>query len=745
MTKTRKRYVAFFVLALATLVAVAVINLVALRSDIVESAKFQLAQGRLQVESSISDVAERNLVAATIIAGSPTVIDKVARGAREELLAELRGTFEFLKRNEITNLHFHRPDTTTLLRLHRPDLFDDDLSTIRAMIVSVNKNKSAVKGIEFGVNGLVIRGAAPIVGAEGRQFGAVEAGTFVNDGFLTRIATPRMSHAVFVLDGESFKLFAKSDDFGLGRDVSVDAISERTVAMDQTAAAYWSRRDFIHASLPLFDYTNRKIGLLLIEIDNSPLEKNFRTTLFLTVGGVSGIIMLSVVSYGVSVARFFSATQRETQAALLQAQEQERKIVELNRAFEERQASAHITIRLMQDVIDAVPAVINYKDRNLRYVAVNKACADFYGVSQAQMIGKTISEMTSGLDQKELERAEMAVMASGVAMAPRDFVGRAKDGRLETWWTTKSPLRSPGGEIVGLVTVALDVTNLKDAISALETRNAQYQEVIAQLEEQSRSIEALNVRYLDERRAAIEASRAKSEFLANMSHELRTPLNAVIGYSELIASKIAGPLDSRYVGYGNDILSAGRHLLAVISDILDMSRIDAGKLELVLEQVEVAELISEVLRIMKPRAQAKRQTIDVKLDRELSTVEVDVRSAKQVAINLLSNAVKFSPAGSVISISARRYLERGVELEVRDDGPGIPLDKQHRLFEPFWQEADARTRSHEGTGLGLAICKKLVELHAGQIMVDSAPGLGTKVVVTFPGRTEIQVDPKIHS
>jgi signal transduction histidine kinase/Tfp pilus assembly protein PilE len=227
------------------------------------------------------------------------------------------------------------------------------------------------------------------------------------------------------------------------------------------------------------------------------------------------------------------------------------------------------------------------------------------------------------------------------------------------------------------------------------------------------------------------SSRLKSEFLANMSHELRTPLNAIIGFSEMIGSEVLGPGLPRYREYANDINGAGAHLLALINDVLDLSKAEAGKLELTSEPVDLEALIKECARLMRGRAaeQNLRMTIGVTA---LPQLLVDRLRIKQIFLNLLSNAIKFTPPGGKVSIAAEQDATGDIVICVRDTGIGIAPEMIPLAFEPFRQVDSTLSRKFEGTGLGLPLVKTLVELHGGRVRMESALGKGVAVFVAFP-------------
>ncbi|MFQ5656777.1 MAG: response regulator [Candidatus Methylomirabilales bacterium] len=231
------------------------------------------------------------------------------------------------------------------------------------------------------------------------------------------------------------------------------------------------------------------------------------------------------------------------------------------------------------------------------------------------------------------------------------------------------------------------------------------------------------------------ATRAKSEFLANMSHELRTPLNAIIGFSEILLDESLGHLsrEERREFLGN-IHNSGRHLLGLINDILDLSKIEAGRMEIRPEECPIGEALNGVLNTIKPMATPKNIAIEVTLDPQLSTVSADVVKFKQILYNLLSNAMKFTPEGGNVYVRASAR-EEWAEFSVRDTGIGIKPEDRERVFQEFQQVEMSAARQYEGTGLGLALAKKFVELHGGRIWVESEVGKGSTFTFTMPLET----------
>lgn len=228
------------------------------------------------------------------------------------------------------------------------------------------------------------------------------------------------------------------------------------------------------------------------------------------------------------------------------------------------------------------------------------------------------------------------------------------------------------------------------------------------------------------------ANKAKSDFLANMSHEIRTPLNAVIGFSQMLQSDVSGYSTPRKKAeYAENILTSGRHLHRLIGDILDLSKIEAGEMDLDEEDVDVKAVADECLVMMSDHVTRKRITLSSTVPDGLPRLHADRLRVKQILLNLLSNAAKFTPVGGAIEVAA--VLEQGaMVLRVRDTGIGIATSHQERIFAPFNQSADSYTRTDEGAGLGLPLVRSLVALHGATIELDSQPGVGTTAVVRFP-------------
>ncbi len=262
-----------------------------------------------------------------------------------------------------------------------------------------------------------------------------------------------------------------------------------------------------------------------------------------------------------------------------------------------------------------------------------------------------------------------------------------------------------------------EVVNLLQTFATQSVLAIQNARLFREIEDKSRQIEAAN--------------RHKSEFLANMSHELHTPLNAIIGFSEVLGERMFGELNEKQAEYTDDILTSGRHLLSLINEILDLSKVEAGRMELELATFDLPLAIDNARTFVRERATKHGINLDVTIDERLGDFVGDERKIKQVLLNLLSNAVKFTPEGGRIGINAKQ-ADGSVEISVSDTGIGIAPEDQARIFEEFRQVGGDYAHKKEGTGLGLTLAKKFVELHGGKIWVESEVGKGSRFIFTLP-------------
>jgi two-component system, cell cycle sensor histidine kinase PleC len=325
--------------------------------------------------------------------------------------------------------------------------------------------------------------------------------------------------------------------------------------------------------------------------------------------------------------------------------------------------------------------------------------------------------------QKPVVRNKIVTAGPAIPGA-RTFEAQLEDGR----WLHISERRTKDG---GYVSVGTDITALKTHEEKLIDSEKRLMATVSDLRTSQQRSAELTEKYAAEKTRAEEANQAKSKFLANMSHELRTPLNAIIGFSEIMESRMFGPLGSeKYHEYCSDIRGSGQYLLEVINDILDMSKIEAGRIRLDFEDLSLDSLLGEAMRVVSARAEEKQLNVTSRISPDLQ-LRADRRALKQVMLNLLSNAVKFTHPGGRITVRGR-VSGQCIVLAIADTGIGIAKDALTKLGRPFEQVESQLTKSHQGSGLGLAISKSLVELHGGGMRIRSALGKGTLVVVRLP-------------
>ena len=354
-----------------------------------------------------------------------------------------------------------------------------------------------------------------------------------------------------------------------------------------------------------------------------------------------------------------------------------------------------------------------------RLVLWNNKFEDFFGFQPGNL--------QQGLDYATIEYHSNNSIENITPLA--DGTGaeiELKDGRWIRYLETQT---ADGGR----VSIGTEVTAIRTREQQLQSNQDALQKTITVLKKSQVRIVELAENYEQEKIRAEEANQSKSEFLANMSHELRTPLNAINGFSDIMNKELFGPLgDPRYSEYVKDILFSGQHLLSLINDILDMSKIEAGKMSLNTEAMQMNDMISQVIRIVRGRADDNRLKLLYEED-TLPEIEADPRAVKQILLNLMTNAIKFTPEGGVVTVAVEPK-SAGLIIRVSDTGIGISKDDIQRLAQPFEQIDSQHSRQHEGTGLGLALSKSLVELHGGNFGIDSVVGQGTTVTFTLPNR-----------
>jgi two-component system cell cycle sensor histidine kinase PleC len=384
----------------------------------------------------------------------------------------------------------------------------------------------------------------------------------------------------------------------------------------------------------------------------------------------------------------------------------------------------------LRDAIETIPEAFVLWDAEDRLVLCNSHFQRLHRLPDSAVTPGTSYETVievGSMPEVRTRQQDAANQAPGA----RTFEAQLDDGS----WLHISERRTKDG---GYVSVGTDITRIKEHEQKLVDNDLRLRASVidlkrsqAELERQAMELADLAEKYSDEKNRAEEANQAKSKFLANMSHELRTPLNAIIGFSEIMGSGLFGKLGSdKYREYCHDILTSGKYLLDVINDILDMSKIEAGRMRLDLEPLDLSKTLAESLRVVSGRAEDKHLTLDADIANTISVI-ADRRAVKQIIVNLLSNAVKFTPDEGKVVVRGQ-MLSDSIVLVIADTGIGIAPESLRRLGKPFEQVESQLTKTYQGSGLGLAIARSLTNLHGGSMKLRSKLGAGTVVRVTLP-------------
>lgn len=386
-------------------------------------------------------------------------------------------------------------------------------------------------------------------------------------------------------------------------------------------------------------------------------------------------------------------------------------------------AAAQAAESRLRDGVESISEAFVLFDRQGRLILWNQAFEDAFGFDHGVV--------RRGAMKDELNRiAGLAIKAEHRPASGRAGLREVElnDGR---WLQLSERFTSEGGSVV----TAADITAIKRQEAERRRAADDLRATVDQLESSQEKLSLLARKYEVAMTRAEAANQAKSEFLANMSHELRTPLNAINGFSEIMASELFGPLNEKYKGYAGDILKSGQHLLSLINDVLDMAKIEAGKMTLHYEPVSLREVCEDAVRLMRGKVQEAGLKIAVEAG-DLPDIEADQRGVKQVMLNLISNAVKFTPEGGSIVVSLKPFVgaqgEDRVRVACADTGIGIAPEDLVRLARPFEQVEGQHSKTTQGTGLGLALTKSLIEMHGGQLSMESQPGVGTVVSFDLP-------------
>lgn len=389
----------------------------------------------------------------------------------------------------------------------------------------------------------------------------------------------------------------------------------------------------------------------------------------------------------------------------------------------------------LRALMDNVPDAIFFKDQNLHFTQVNPPQASLLGVAGShEVVGHMLGDLVTPERAALIEEQERDIVQRGVPVVDRVESVVGVDGGV-TWHSiTKVPIREHD-QVVGLVGIARDVTKRKQAEDYLRRAHEELQKAVEErtswLRQEIRRRAVAEDQTRAARDAAEAASRAKTIFLANMSHELRTPLNAIIGFAELTETQLDEHETERFGGYLANITESAHHLLRVITDILDVSRIEVGKVTLREEEVDVTEVIQAAMRLAGHVAASKNQTLALRIADRFPRLCADERLLKQTLLNIISNATKFTPPGGHVAVCAD-VTDGAIIITIEDDGVGIASQDVPLVLQPFGQVENTLTPKHEGTGLGLPLAKGFMELHGGTLALDSQVGRGTRITLSFP-------------
>ena len=384
----------------------------------------------------------------------------------------------------------------------------------------------------------------------------------------------------------------------------------------------------------------------------------------------------------------------------------------------------------LRDAIETIPEAFVLWDAGDRLVLCNSHFQRLHKLPDSAVTPGTSYETVIEVGSMPEVRSRVHETGSQTPGA-RTFEAQLEDGN----WLHISERRTKDG---GYVSVGTDITRIKEHEQKLVDNDLRLRATVidlkrsqAELERQALELADLAEKYSREKTRAEEANQSKSKFLANMSHELRTPLNAIIGFSEIMESGMFGTLGSeKYQEYCHDILTSGHYLLEVINDILDMSKIEAGRMKLDMEPLDLSKTLAESLRVVSGRAEDKSLVVDADIEGTISVV-ADRRAIKQIIVNLLSNAVKFTPDGGKVVVRTRLLSDK-IVLMIADTGIGIAPQSLAQLGRPFEQVESQLTKTYHGSGLGLAIARSLTNLHGGSMRLRSKLGAGTVVCVSLP-------------
>ncbi len=655
---------------------------------------------------------------------------------REKLYDYGQPLFQNLKdKSGITHFYFILPDGNVLVRLHNKEIYGDLVTRITFQKARDTKKPSS--GIELGKTAFALRMVTPYY-KDGDLIGYVELGEEI-DHFLKILKGNTNNEYAFIADKEDLN----REDWKSVREVAGLRDnwndSEKHLILGSTTEEEFTSSCFAEDNLELIeegknrfsqfqiknqtftcggftilDPEGRHIGAVLSLIDITDqvaiAQKSNYTLLSMAiilfiVTLTTGILISSSISRPITrlkdIAYEIGKGNLDTKIEIRSNDEIGQLAASFNKMTEELKkttVSKDYVDNIIRSMFDTL--VVVTPEGTIQ--TVNRATCDLLGYKAEELAGKNIDAIFADVNLSSRGSWFDELAQKGhISDIEKNYL--AKDGRKIPVLFSGSIMRDDAGKIQGIVFVAKDITERKQAES---------------------------ICFENERLAL--AARAKSEFLTTMSHELRTPLNSILGFSELLKQNAPLNLNEKQLHYAENVLKSGKHLLGLINDILDLSGIEAGKIEFIPARISVSLLIDETLNLIKENAAVHKLIIRTELDPALEFIEADKQRLKQIIFNMLSNAVKFSkPDGGTVTIISKKEGDKA-KFQISDTGIGIKEEDMGRLFREFEQLDSGTTRSYGGSGLGLAISKKLVELHGGMIWAESMYGEGSTFTFTIP-------------
>jgi PAS domain S-box-containing protein len=656
-------------------------------------------------ESALRRQAEGLSAVLDVITHNPELKGRLAAGDTGSLLEKYRVLFDLLRnRHGVTHFYFFDPRRICILRVHQPERSGD--LTGRHTARQAEETRQTSWGIELGPLGtFTLRVVQPVL--QGNiLLGYVELGKEIED-IISGLSdkNPNLDISIAIRKDRLDRRAWEAGMRMLRRETDWDRFPDEVVIYssygrlpdefeplpeDGETKNIWGFEDVRYrerpwrvTSLPLRDASKTVVGRLIVHQDISVFLDSYYRLL-----GAIAASLLSVLS---ALFVFLVVLLRRT-----------------DRIFDDRQAALEDQKRLLESIIDAIPAPVFFKDRRGVYWGCNTAFADYLGLPKESIIGKTPFDIAPPDLAQKYHDADIAVLGGGVKQIYEADV-LAADGKRHAIIFHKAPFNGEDGEPAGLVGAMLDVTELRALNAGLSAETIRANKMAGE---------------------AVKANAAKSEFLANMSHEIRTPMNGVIGMTGLLLDT---NLSEEQRHFAEIIRGSGETLLALINDILDFSKIEAGKMELESLDFDLRPLLEDFASIMALRAHEKGLEFVCGADPAVpDSLRGDPGRLRQIITNLTGNAVKFTSQGEVsLRVSTPAESKDNpdsvlIKFSVRDSGIGIPAEKTDTLFKSFSQVDSSTTRRYGGTGLGLAISKKLAELMGGEIGVNSREGEGSE-------------------